>query len=165
MVEFKDWIKYMLDHKDSSYLSEINYYDLVKRYCELFGKDQVFIFLFEEFVQNKRQFIDRLSSSLGIDPHLSYKLVYQQHELRGPSKREFRYMKFKSKYLLGFQPEKHLTTGRFIDGLILRFFKKGGKPAIPIHHWEKEIFELFHTGNKKLSETFNLQLDKYNYPM
>ena len=165
IVNFKEWIQYMLNNKEFSYLSEIEYYDLIKYYSDLFGYDNVIVLLFEEFVHSKELFIEKLSSFIGVDKKQSFNLINHKHEQKGPSQREFFYMKIISKYFLGLPINNYLSLGKTANNLIINFFKKGRKPVIQMDEWVKPLEELFREGNNKISKDYSLPLAKYNYPL
>jgi len=158
IVDFKEWIQYMLKNKEFSYLSEIKYYS------DLFGYDNVIVLLFEEFVHNKKLFIEKLSSFIGVDEKQSFNLINHKHERKGPSQREFTYMKLIAKYFLGLSINNYLSLGKTANNLIINFLKKGRKPVIQIDEWVQSLEEFFREGNNKISKEYDLPLAKYNYP-
>ncbi|MDY6793508.1 MAG: sulfotransferase domain-containing protein [Thermodesulfobacteriota bacterium] len=165
IVNFKEWIQYMLKNKEHSYLSEIQYYNLIKYYSDLFGYNNVIVLLFEEFVHSKELFIEKLSSFIGIDKKQSFDLIINKHERKGPSQREFLYIKILSKCFLGLPFNNYLPFGKTANNLLVSFIKKGKKPKIKMDEWVKPLEELFREGNKKISKEYSLPLAKYNYPL
>lgn len=165
LVGFDRWLKREWRNRMYGYFSEINYWDLIQHYIDLFGLENVHILLFEDLVHNKNKFIGSLSELLNIEERKALKLLDQRHERRGPSHREFRYKQLKSKYLLGLEPEKYISLGKNLDSVVKKFMHEGPKPALDFGEYKKKLHTFFKAGNQELSKHFNLPLGDYGYPM
>lgn len=67
----KDYAKVPKDWwKSGLYVDLGLYYEAVKRYLEIFGREQVRIFCFEEFTRNPEAVLSRIASHIGVDPEL-----------------------------------------------------------------------------------------------
>jgi len=165
LVEFRRWLKHEWRKRDHGYFSEINYYDLITYYSELFGPKNVHVLLFEDFVERKEKFFGELSSLLNIRLNDALNLINKQHERKGPSSREFRYMQIKSKYLFGFEPERYVSLGSFFNRHVNNFMQKGSKPNIQFGEYDKKMQNFFREGNNRLLDWLKLPLGDYGYPL
>ena len=74
-VSFDNWLSYSLQTWETSYPGLIDYYTSLRIYEKIFGKEKVKVFLFEEFVKNKKKFIDTLSRHLSINSDEAFYLI------------------------------------------------------------------------------------------
>lgn len=165
LIGFDRWLKREWHNREYGYFSEINYYDLVRYYTNLFGLENVHVFVFEDLAHHKKKIIGGLCALLNIEERQAFELVGQSHEKRGPSHREFTYKQIKSKYLLGFEPEKHLSLGRKLDSAVKEFMRQGPRLVLDFGEYKKMLYEFFKPGNQNLAKDHNLPLADYGYPM
>ena len=57
-------------HSGRGYASFGRYYEQVRRYIDTFGRDQVLVLLFDEFMKNPQEIMTRIAHHIGIDPGL-----------------------------------------------------------------------------------------------
>lgn len=165
LVMFDRWLKYQWLNRHYGYFSQINYHRLIQYYIDLFGVQNVHVFLFEDFVHNKKEFFKKVLSCMAIDEKTIFEKIISAHERKGPSNREYAYMKFKSKYLLGLEPEKYFSLGHPLNKAIVSFMRKGQKPQLHFGDYEKRLHDFFKEGNNKLSNMLDLPLTYYGYPI
>jgi hypothetical protein len=72
------------------YQSMYLYYEQVKRYIDTFGKDNVKVIVFEEFLKNKQGIYNEVLQFLGVEPFtLDFKPINQNKEIRSVGLRKF----------------------------------------------------------------------------
>lgn len=107
------------------YQSIYSYYEQVKRYVDVFGKENVKVVVFEEFLKNKQVVYNEVLTFLGVEPHtLDFTPINQNKEIRFVGLRKF---------IL--QPQR----------LVKGFFKL----LIPYKPWRENIKQLLWTVNSK----------------
>jgi hypothetical protein len=107
------------------YQSMYLYYEQVKRYFDVFGKENVKVVVFEEFLKNKQATYNEVLLFLGVEPHiLDFIPINQNKEIRFVGLRKF---------IL--QPQ-YLVKGFF-------------KLLIPYKPWRENIKQLLWTINSK----------------
>lgn len=164
-VSIDDWIERDFKNYDISFVKSIEYYKLVKYYRELFGKENVGVFLFEEMVSELKSFSEKISVFLDIDPIETYNLLYSKHENDGVSQNLNNYRKFKaavSSYIPTFLKNNELIKA--LDKQFFQKFKQGKKQKIQMSDKTKQIiFEYYKKQNKKIAKEFDLSLCEYGY--
>jgi hypothetical protein len=72
------------------YQSVYLYYEQVKHYIDVFGKENVKVVVFEEFLKNKHAVYNDVLVFLGVQPHdLDFKPINQNKEIRSVGLRQF----------------------------------------------------------------------------
>jgi len=116
-------------------------------------------------------FAEQLSDFLGIDPELSKKFLQDKHENRGVSQRHNSYRAWKRRLELavrGFGPMPNGIKKTYIkiDRLISKKIKTGKKADYLISEsWIRELSRYYQHSNRNLSDQFELDLAKYEYPL
>jgi len=164
-IEFKEWLEMSFETPQRSYIGNIVYADTIDYYSRLFGKDNVGVFLFEDFLQNKDDYIRRLSDFLGIDARESARLLKEKHENPRLSQSQVDFELASSKFgPAGKIPLVSVALRRLFD--IKKRFKSSGKASVEMPDEWKERLRLFYSeGNMKLIKNHNLPLEKYEYPI
>ena len=164
-VTIDEWIERDFKNYDISFLKSIEYYKIVRYYSELFGKEKVGVFLFEELVKDLESFSTKLSKFLNIDEKETLKLLNSKHENDGVSQNLNSYRKFKSN-ISNLVPKsiKNSNFIRNIDQQLFQKLKKGKKQKIEMSKEStQKIYDYYNEQNKLLSKEYNLELKKYGY--
>jgi hypothetical protein len=160
-MSFKRWLRLSMRAPWKNLPSVLHYYDVIHFYASLFGRENVGVFLFEEFVRDPESYVRKLSAFLGIDTEKAIALVAGKRENQ-------RFTKFEAAYLrlarvLGLQrfDWSRETAPWWIRQLRDCF----GKNEVYIRPaWADSIAELYAEGNRRLEEEFDLPLEEYGYP-
>lgn len=155
-------------------LSYFQYHHTLDLYSDLFSKENVRVFLFEEFIDNKKDFVNRYSEKLGIQynkQNVRYESVNE-----GLRKRLIPLYKLANafsaygplnKYYLVNIPVMEKVTRKVFPWLN-RWKVFGNKPTIKNFLSEQEIDEMkefYKISNRILIEKYGLQeIEKYRYP-
>ncbi len=139
-----------------------NLYNLISEYSRVFGKDNIHILLFEDFVQDRKEFVAGLSQVLEADPKTIHDSLGSAHLNKTRKKQGFHYPK-KLTNINSFR----LTLGRSLlkMGIHWRFLLQYKIPAITDEE-KKLVFETFKESNQRLSREFSLdenRMKKYGY--
>ncbi len=154
----------------------IDYYKLIKLYQEAFGKDHVLVYVYEEFMENNRAFLEKYKKDLNFDIDLE-KLDYKKYNetLRGGFAafvKTTNYLKRK-----GVQPKKSyanlpqlfkwMTKRRMIQLNQYKIFgKKLQKEKVLGNELINYIKEYYKESNNRLIDEFGLKsIKKHNYPL
>jgi hypothetical protein len=121
------------------FVRNVSYYDTIRYYADLFGRDRLSVLLFEDFVEDKREFLETLSLFLGIDGGQAWELARDGHENKSQV-----------------APTQGGVLARLASGI-------RGDP-IPADRHER-LWNLYREGNRKLEEEFHLPLGKRGYPV
>lgn len=163
-VSFDDWMNYCFEFIKYSPLDSYFYYRILGLYEKLFGKENIHILFYEDFIRNTKQFIIDLCGILEIDAEEASRLLEGKRERRRNSMREFRYHKFTGymggKDLISYLPGEKLKQ-------MCRRFLEGGPPAggFMTDYWQNKIEELYGKDNLMLMKEYNVDLKKYGYPL
>ena len=154
-------------------LDLFKYDEAIKIYIDLFGKNQVKIYLFEDFKLNKDQFIKKFCNDNDLEIH-SLNLDYKEKNIRyfptiiQMARFSNKFSKFQAPYKkYYFHVPKWLGLSHRIYGVINKSLHK-------LHSYEYDILgenlriqlsRHYKKSNLKLSKNFNLDLEKFNYPI
>ncbi len=156
-VGFDKWFQDNLDRSENSYLSHLDYHRVLCQCADIFGQENIKVFLFEEFVNDQARFVKKLSDYLEISFDESFALLENRHANKRASKRQDLFEKIFSggvaSRLYGIFPG------------LKNAMQKGKKGEVDVNRWRLEIQNLYGKGNTRLAETFNLPLTDYHYPM
>jgi hypothetical protein len=133
---------------------------------DVFGANRVHVLLFEEFVRNENGFLEDLSGILGVGLDEMRRLVGGDHENRRGSNRQFRYVRFRDKFLRGLSLRRVVPFGDALQRRFAEFLASGGgiNTKVP-DDWRGRLSDYYRTGNANLSFSHNLSLEKYGYPI
>ncbi len=139
-----------------------NLYNLISEYARIFGKDNIRILLFEDFVQDREKFVAGLSQVLKVDPKTIHNSLGSAHLNKTKKGKGFHYPK-KLTNIKSFR----LTLGRALKkmGIHWRFLMQHKIPEITESE-KKLIFETFKESNLRLARDFALdenRMKKYGY--
>lgn len=164
-VAFDDWIAFQTMFSKYGPLASFRYDQFESIYSGLFG-GRVHILLFEEFVNNRRAFVEKLCVILKLDPDVALQSLQSSHERRRFTGRRLAFNRFRTTFFWGIQVSNYLPFG----GALVRMFDDflaGGAPArIEVSdNIRKTIHDLYCDGNSRLAEKYKLPLAYYGYPM
>ncbi len=162
-LKIKKWIQYCfnLEYSHNSLLKSFDFYANIKYYEQLFGKENIGVFLFEDFVQNKIAFAQKLAEFMAIEKDAAMEILKNAYENKTISKRYKKYRILCRR--LGFNTVKKILPESNYNQFI-KFLKKGkaGKTQIPETD-KKRITDYFSSSNKELDKEYLLHLKEYNY--
>ncbi|UCH95033.1 MAG: sulfotransferase [Candidatus Aminicenantes bacterium] len=162
-ITFEDWLEMTWENPDRSYIGNISYANTIDYYVKLFGKENVCVLLFEEFVSNKEEYTRKLSEFLNIDADESGRLLEGQHENPGL---------LQSQLDLELSLSKWGIPGRLplIPGILGRWYRLKGlfnrDEKARVHlpkSWQERLKKFYSEGNRKLINHYHLPMEKYGY--
>ena len=161
-LTIESWLDFNFDRIERSYLKGMLYADIVAYYKNLFGKDAVGVFLFEQLKSNLNEFSHQLSGFMEIDDSITKKLLLMppQH-----TSKDHLVHNLRKKILPGIQFSKILpkkTHQRLVNQLTR--YSPNIKTRIPNHYQEK-IQNFYKEANQKLIEDFGIDVSQYGYPL
>lgn len=165
IVSFKEWLEICEKMYHGDFVRNVIYFNTIDYYAGLFGKENICILLFEDFVKNTHEFIGKLSLFLDIDFETSREIIQNAHENKRISQADFQIESLRSK--LGFMGNvTPIVT--FMNGLrkIWGTLGTGKRSEVDIPgEWYQRLWDLYKEGNRKLMENYRLPLENYGYPL
>ena len=141
-----------------------HYAETAQIYADVFGRENVKLFLFEQFVENPERVIWALSEFMGIDPKISQALIgTRRANPRWPEAQIQRLRRLERSALLSwiFRRMSPVNRRRMLE-LPRRSSAEGWRPEFS-EHWKKRIDELTVPQNRMLKEQWNLPVEEYGY--
>ncbi len=165
-VSFDDWMSYCTTFKNYGPLDGFLYHQILSCYVPFFGKENVHVLLFEDFLHNKNTFIADLCKILNIDSKEALTLLGERRERKGKTLREFRYHQFRNSFFWGLSLSHFLPFGKQLAKFWNNFLAQG-KPAGDFisESWRKKLREIYAEDNARLAREYDLPLIKYGYPI
>lgn len=169
IVPFPLWVKNKLKEENFASPNPLHtflYYEVIKVYEELFGKENIRILLHEDLKKNKELFIKQLKNAfdMGEKDMLIPLDLYAVQNIR----KSYLAMLFaKGVNLLlpnvFFSPFQRSGFYRTVIKTLNSFGKSS--EVQPTDEVIEILQKMFNEGNRKLSKEYDLQLEKYGYPM
>lgn len=164
-VNIDQWVERDLDNPFINFLESINYFKTIKFYSDLFGKENVGVFLFEDLKDNLETFAKYISRFLEIDYKETFKLLKNKKENSGMSKKVNHYRSFRNNLAKAFPYSlQKIDIIKKIDSKLMKVLMKGKKQKIFMNDATiKKLKSYFEESNFKLEQEFNLGLKNKNY--
>jgi hypothetical protein len=159
---FSHWIESGLVNAAVSSVRLYDYTKLARYYASVFGRANVGVLLFEEFLRDSDGFLDKLCSFLGIDRDASRQLVSGKHENPRKSSRLLRYKAIRSRLLPGVHFSRMLP--RPVAGALLGYLHAGSPATVRISDAvRRRIEEHYRESNRALAMEYSLPIAAYGY--
>jgi hypothetical protein len=156
-------------HEPDTILNKSYYKEQIERYFQFFKKEQLYICLFEDFVQNIQEHVDRICTFLGLGNSIEVSEIKKEHNVT-------RYPQFLSYHLfLNFLSRlfgRHFTSKSikprqdttsllsFIDFLKRKNLTR--KESYPMHETTRQSLQkIFRQANDGLSELIGIDVNTY----
>lgn len=164
-IGFDEWLEMSFERPGRSYIGNIRYIDTLDYYVGLFGRENVCVLLFEEFLARKEDYIKKLGDFMGIDTGEALQWLGEKHE---------------NKRLLQSQVDFELMSTRLgvggnrrvLSGVLRRLYflgkkgKKDGTAAVSIPvAWKEKIHDYYKEGNGEIIKRYGLPLAESGYPV
>ncbi len=120
-IELDDWLDLKIQEPHKSIMDDLDFNVTIRYYEELFGRENVEIFLFEHLRQDAADFAERMASHLGIDPTRFSSLLVQAHYNPTITQRQIDFGRLTTTYLPRFLTNR---GGRLIPRLVRKRFKR-----------------------------------------
>lgn len=163
-LPFEDWLKYNFRTLDKNFVGTIRYWEAISYYAQLFGKENVGVFLYEELIQNQSEFLRKLCEFLQVeDVALAGTLIQGQHENKNFSRGEVLFGNLAAK----FPPRSGMVYPPGLDDMVPRWLQKFSRKQSLQFSAEatEQLRTLYGEGNIKLRESFDLPLDQFGYAL
>lgn len=164
-IKFHEWLEMVFENPDRSYVGNIKYLNTINYYTRLWGKENICILLFEEFIHNKEEYIRQLSEFLEIDARESRRLLADQHENPRILQSQVDLELIRSKLgVKGKNPFISTALKGWYD--LKNLFKKSQSARVDLPDpWRERLRDFYGESNRELMRNFNLPIDKYGYPL
>jgi hypothetical protein len=166
-LEFDDWLKLKMQESHKSIMGELDFNSTIRYYEELFGRENVEVFLFEHLRQNAADFAERMASWLGVDPTRFANLLVQAHYNPTITQRQRDFGRFTTTYLPRFLTDRGARLmPRLVRKCFKRFLERGPSAKAPrseaLDAW---IADHCRSGNRALNARYGDQLARYGYTL
>jgi len=163
-VSFEDWLTLSYENIERSYLGHVDYFKTIDYYSRLFGRDNLCVLLLEELIDRPEEYVRKLAGFLDIDFDEAQGLLRGKHANKGIAQSQLEFETLNTKFF----PFTHFFL---IRGMLKLYFSlkklvkkdKEAEVLIP-KDWTERLRKLYGEGNRKLI-TFNLPVERYNYPI
>lgn len=154
-LSMSDWLKFALRHPDRNFPSMIRYADVIDCYCGLFGRHNVGLLVYEEFVHDPTAYVQRLADFLHVDPEEMARLQSGRHEHRSRPRRVPTANPAPVPGLLGRLSARLRDRNPAASTVAL-------STEIP-EPWLTQLRDQYRPGNRRLAEVYGLPLERYGY--
>jgi len=161
-LPFDKWMEINLKHIDQSYLSAIDYYKLISYYEKIFGLNNLNILLYEELNLEPDKFAEKISQFLEINENETKEILHSTERLNSSKANQL-------STIIG-RITPNISSTKILPNNIMKFYKNKimaiPTPKVKFSHIHcKKMRELYAESNQKLAVRFNLDLEKYSYPL
>lgn len=164
MPTFRQWYRQEMNKRNRSACDMINFHALIAIYCNLFGRENVFVLPFELMINDPDAFSEGISSILGVEDRnqISERIRNLPRNNGRLSMRRFRFG-IANYYFVPAYFRRFLAS---LPKPVLRYLDAGpsAKFAVPAD-LIRAIQARVAPGNQALSQEFNLDLARFGYAM
>ena len=168
-VRFEQWLTLTDDEFGKGYIAHADYFKTIDFYAKLFGKENVCILLLEEFIDNKEEYLKKLSGFLGIGLEECVERVGQAHEHKEISRSQLEFELLRSAFfpfhkfpLLAGVLKSYIS----IKNRLKRRVGEGAEVCVDIPgEWKERLRKFYGRGNRELIDRYELPLETYGYPL
>ena len=166
-VEMDAWLDWCWQNWDNSLFGLIDYDKHIRMYQKIFGPEKVHILLFEDFVNNPDEYIEKLSNIFGIDPHEAKKCFSNKHDNLQDSVRSVNYLKFREYFFPSIDIRSAIPFGSSLMKMLSSYLEKGKseKKVKLSDEWRDRLENKYKDGNVRMANENGLKLSQYNYPL
>jgi hypothetical protein len=165
-VSFDSWMDYCSTFIKYSPIDGFFYHRIASLYASLFGRENVHVLLYEDFIGRREHFIEELCRILRIDAQDALKRLAGRRERRRNTARELAYHRFRDGFLRDVSLSRYLPFGKALKGRLTSYLEKG-PPAggFVSAAWRDRITELYRDDNRALARDYGLPLRDHGYPL
>lgn len=166
-VGFEEWLEFSYEKPDRSHIGNFIYINTIDYYARLFGRDNILVLAFEEFIRDKTRYIKKLSTFTGIDQGKAAELMETAHDNERIHQERLEFEQLMGRHI-------SMKTNPWMPGAarLYYFFQKlpgknrknKARVSFPAH-WEQRLTEIYSSGNKRIMHDYNLDLESYGYPL
>ena len=161
-----EWLRRQWRHPEKGALSHLDYARTIEILADVFGRDALGVFLFEQLVEDAERFVGSLCRFLGVDAKEGAALTAGKRANDRLTLAQLDGIRAAEKSLLWstvyrFAPKRVRTW-------IIGRQKANGKEPVRARvspPWRQRIGEVTRRGNRWLEDQWNLPLDRYGYPL
>ncbi len=150
-------------------LWNLDYYQTIKAYSDVFGKDNVGVFLFEHLKEDASSFIKDLCLFLGVDAEVNLDVLSNKRKnIRWDEKRINQLLNIQSSFMqsVKYRFSSHEQRVEALNLAEIEYNSSNNKARAEIPDlWKKRIQEYTSPGNRILASNWGLPLERYNYPL
>ena len=140
------------------------YFELAEAYAELFGRENVAVFAFEQFRKDPATFVASVCAWLGIDEPASAALMRNAHDNPRISATSLAYRRLRS-WLLPDLSLAHFMPSS-ANAIFQQLISRGGAAQVPIPTtWVERIDDRYRESNRKLAAAYDIPLAEHGYPL
>ena len=156
-------LEHWLQSNDSAF-KLFNFNTVAGTYANIFGKENVALFLLEELQADPGDFARRLCGFIGVDPERGATLISGERRNVRVSEKYYKYAKLRKQLGL------NVPIGRFAPQFIRELFKKAimsgrtAKIELP-PAWAERLEDRYRSDNRRLADEWNLPLERFGYPL
>jgi hypothetical protein len=157
---FEEFMLHQWQNPLSTYRHFLNYQNLVQSYAEVFGKENIGLFSFEELTRDTAVFSQKLFDFIGVDSEIGYGLMTEETMKPRPSQIQY----FRARW--GLAPG--LALSNFVPKPLHRMINVmiGERAQINVSDdLRKEVEEFYAPTNRAVAEDYGLDLAKFGYPV
>lgn len=160
-IDIDKWVDTVLDNEFIYYREMLNYFNVIEHYSDLFGVENICILLFEELINKKDEFSNKLSHFMNINRSETLKLLSDKHENKRVSHRFNIARSLKNKYI-PYISIRSILGNNVVDKLI-SFLKEGSSKKYKMNSKTREkVYNYYMNCNTQLSEKYDLNVKYYN---
>jgi hypothetical protein len=164
--DFRRFVDASLEHPRQGYFATLFYNEVAAFYKKLFGKDSVTLFAFEDFVDERDGFAQRLSGYLGIDADRAQKCIASgSYNTKPQSHSGSGYHITANEYLLDKMHRHNWKIANFPRSLRIVLKRVPfSKLSFELNSRQRSSIEsLYSESNRLLAEDFDIELGKLGY--
>ncbi|HZS55555.1 MAG TPA: sulfotransferase [Bryobacteraceae bacterium] len=140
------------------------YHAFAKAYADVFGRENVGIFMLEELATDVESFARKLCNFIGIDGDEGSRLLRNKRLHSRTSQRGLAYAKLRS--VVGRNIHLGVYAPKILVQVFSNFLSRGKPVAVELpRDWIEHLKSFYRTENARLAAEWGLPLQEYGYPL
>ncbi len=164
-VSFDNFLDFEFGNYEESMMHSLEFEKVIRVYEDLFGAENVKVFVFENFISDKAAYLSDICRYIDVDPVPAAETFYGGHEKVRPSAANHYYRIARNHLLPGISIRNVIPGGTYLRQSLETLLKRGRPARITMPEaWRARLSEIYAPGNRRLSQRYNLSLEKLGYP-
>ncbi len=169
---FERFLDYTFEQNPTGFIADaLLFNEVISNYEHLFGSENVYVSVYEELLQDKQKYVEKLCRFMGIDANEALTLISEHYANKKGSTSGYHTDDRNLIELLSHHKNKYLGHRHFglADTGLYKWLQRIYIPGrtlpkfyIPTPH-RHHIQQLYTKGNQTLSERYHLDLGRYGY--
>lgn len=165
-ITFNNWFDFESERMDCNYMDLIRYTPVINLFAKTFVSSSIHIFLYEILCHKPQLFAQQLEKYLNLTPETVLPLLKAQVHNKRDSQASIYYKIFREYFIPNRNISKYIPFNQTLRNKFMSFLASRKQLTLNLNKEQTEfIYNTYRKTNKLIMSSFNLQLNKWGYPI